>query len=179
MCLTAPFALRRASPRAAAAIRPDSYVSLVSQLSYCIGQPVMASLAHCTIFCSVFSALLNDTTFCVDDQVAMVCRRMRRQLPHVGRLVFGHPAATASEIPSIVTMLSSSCSGNSNAARGVWNRNRPACSPSSATASSACRGSASHVSPDPLYVTQRFNTVAPDLAFGANAIFSFSFCKTN
>ena len=33
-------------------------------------------------------------------------------------------------------------------------------SPSSATASSACRGSTSHVSPELLYVTHGFNTVA-------------------
>ena len=41
-----------------------------------------------------------------------------------------------------------------------------ACSPSSATASSASRGSTSHVSPESVYVTQRFNTAASlNLAF--------------
>ena len=56
-----------------------------------------------------------------------------------------------------------------------------ACSPSSAAASSACRGPASHASPEPLYVTQRFDTVAslsqpgPSLAFCTNSSFSFSF----
>ena len=57
-----------------------------------------------------------------------------------------------------------------------------ACSPSSATASSACRGPASHVSPESLYVTQRFNTVpslsfpSHNLVFCTNSSFSFSFC---
>ena len=39
MCLMAPLPLQRASPRAAAASCPDSYVTLVSQFSYRVGQP--------------------------------------------------------------------------------------------------------------------------------------------
>ena len=41
------------------------------------------------------------------------------------RLVFGQPAASASESPSIVTMLSQFCSGNSHTAQGVWIMHRP------------------------------------------------------
>ena len=57
-------------------------------------------------------------------------------------------------------------------------------SPSSATASSACPWPASHVNPQSLHDTQRFNTVAslscagPNLAFCTSSSFSFSFCDT-
>ena len=44
---------------------------------------------------------------------------MRKLLPDVEGRVFGHPAA------SIVMVLSSSWSGNSHTARGVWRKNRP------------------------------------------------------
>ena len=84
----------------------------------------MASLAQRTMLQSSDSALLSDTSVCVDDQVAKVCCPMRKHPPDVGRLVFGQPAASASDSPSIVTM-PSCCSGTSHTARGVWSKYRP------------------------------------------------------
>ena len=39
------------------------------------------------------SALLSDTTFCANDQVAKLCRPMRKQPRDVERFVFGGPGA--------------------------------------------------------------------------------------
>ena len=49
-----------------------------------------------------------------------MCWPTRKPPPDVERLVFGQPAASASDRPSIVTRSVSFCSGNSDTARGVW-----------------------------------------------------------
>ena len=65
--------------------------------------------------------------------------------------------------------------------RSAWRR----LGSSVATANSTCRGSASHVKPESLYVTQRFNTVVdlscprPMRAFCTRSSFSFSFCDSH
>ena len=65
--------------------------------------------------------------------------------------------------------------------RSAWRR----LGSSVATANSACRGSASHVNTESLYVTQRFNTVVdlscprPKRAFCTSSSFSFSFCDSH
>ena len=73
------------------------------------------------------SALLSDTTFCVDDRVANVFRPMGKLPPDVDRRVLGCPAASVSECSSIVTALSSSYWENSHTARGMCSRSRPMC----------------------------------------------------
>ena len=49
-----------------------------------------------------------------------MCWPTRKPPPDVERLVFGQPAASASDRPSIVPRSFSFCSGNSDTARGVW-----------------------------------------------------------
>ena len=85
----------------------------------------IASLAQRTILWYSDSALLSDTTFCVDDHVARVCCPTRKHPPDVDRLVSVQPAASASDGPSIVVTSSSCCSGNSHTTRGVLSRHRP------------------------------------------------------
>ena len=69
--------------------------------------------------CSVtpLSVVTTKLPRCVD--------QTRKHPPDVERVVFGQPAAPASESPSIITMFSSCCNGNSHTARGVWSRHRP------------------------------------------------------
>ena len=73
----------------------------------------MASIAQREMLQFSDPSLLGDTTFCVDDQGAKgVLSNAQRLPPNVESRVLGL-AESASECPSIVTMLSSSCGGNS------------------------------------------------------------------
>ena len=124
ICLIAPLPLRRASPHgAAASVQIRTWASCLNS-RIVLANP-MASLARRAMRWYTDSALLSDTTSCVDDQVAKVCSPTRKHPPDIERLVFGQPAASASESPSISTMLSSCCNGNSHTVHGVTSRYRP------------------------------------------------------
>ena len=95
---------RPSQPSCCCSVCPHSYTRFVSQLSYRVGQPDGPT---CTSYHVVVLGLSisQDTTFCVDDQVAKVCCTTRKHPPDVEHLFLVHPAASASESPSIVMML--------------------------------------------------------------------------
>ena len=96
-------------------ICPDSYVSIVSQLSWSVGQP--GGFTRTAYHAKVLRLRAAQWH-------RLLCRRpTRKHPPDVERLVFVQLAASTSESPSIVTMLCSFCSGNT--ARGEWSKNRP------------------------------------------------------
>ena len=95
---------------------------LVSQLTYRVGQSRLHSRPCCGTLirrCSV--TILSVLTTRLPECVVRCAKRP----PDVERRVLVNQAASASESPSIVTVLSSSCSGNSHTASGAWSKYRP------------------------------------------------------
>ena len=101
---------------------PDSHMILVSQLTYRVGQSRLHSrpcfgtlIRRCSA--TILSVLTTRLPECVV--------RCAKRPPDVERRVLVNQAASASESPSLVTVLSSSCSGNSHTASGAWSKYRP------------------------------------------------------
>ena len=126
MCLMAPATpIAESQPWCCCGTWPDSHVSFVPALVSC--WPVQWPRSHSVPCCGILIRRCSATPPSVSTTTSpKFVAQYARCLQMLIVVFWGMSGVTsASECPSIVTALSSSCSENSHTARGVWSKYRP------------------------------------------------------